>query len=355
MVTTPLLRRLALTLLLLLLAAAVILPVNTFAQTSVVRAILFFSPTCPHCHEVMDNVLPPLFEQYGDQLKIVNIDITQVNGQALFGSALQTYGIPMEDAGVPLLIVGDHVLIGSYDIPSNFPGLIESFLAAGGIDWPDIPGLRELIDLDTPSTPAELTWQQRFLQDPMGNTLSVLMLVLMLVAIARTIYVFSTRKARLASDPPAWVVPLLSGVGIVVASYLAFVESTDAAAICGPIGDCNTVQQSQYAVVFGVLPVGVLGLIGYAGIAALWVIQQYGPAEWKNNASLGIFLFSAIGVLFSLYLTFLEPFVIGATCMWCLTSALVMTVLLWATTPTAVRAWFRYQPGGKKQRRTRHA
>jgi uncharacterized membrane protein len=37
----------------------------------------------------------------------------------------------------------------------------------------------------------------------------------------------------------------------------------------------------------------------------------------------------AFGTLFSIYLTFLEPFVIGATCAWCLTSAIIMTALLW--------------------------
>ena len=34
---------------------------------------------------------------------------------------------------------------------------------------------------------------------------------------------------------------------------------------------------------------------------------------------------------FSAYLTFLEPFVIGATCMWCIGSALAMLGLLWLT------------------------
>jgi uncharacterized membrane protein len=36
---------------------------------------------------------------------------------------------------------------------------------------------------------------------------------------------------------------------------------------------------------------------------------------------------------FSIYLTFLEPFVIGASCAWCLTSALIATLLLLAATP----------------------
>ena len=45
------------------------------------------------------------------------------------------------------------------------------------------------------------------------------------------------------------------------------------------------------------------------------------------------------GVLFSIYLTFLEPFVIGATCAWCITSAIVMTLIFWVSTGPAKQAW----------------
>ena len=48
-----------------------------------------------------------------------------------------------------------------------------------------------------------------------------------------------------------------------------------------------------------------------------------------------------IGTLFSIYLTFLEPFVIGATCMWCISSAVVMMALLWITAGPAIEAWHR--------------
>ena len=44
------------------------------------------------------------------------------------------------------------------------------------------------------------------------------------------------------------------------------------------------------------------------------------------------------GVLFSIYLTFLEPFVIGASCAWCLSSAIVMTLILWASTGPALES-----------------
>ncbi len=51
------------------------------------------------------------------------------------------------------------------------------------------------------------------------------------------------------------------------------------------------------------------------------------------------------GTGFSIYLTFLEPFVIGATCMWCLSSAVIVTVLMWLTARPAAAAWERLRAG----------
>ncbi len=48
---------------------------------------------------------------------------------------------------------------------------------------------------------------------------------------------------------------------------------------------------------------------------------------------------SIFGTLLSVYLTFLEPFVIGATCAWCLTSAVVITLLMWLSARPGKRAW----------------
>ena len=113
-----------------------------------------------------------------------------------------------------------------------------------------------------------------------------------------------------------------------MAGYLAYVETAQVEAVCGPVGDCNTVQQSEYARLFGILPIGVLGLIGYIAIAAAWGIARFGNGSLTNLAALALFTMTVSGTLFSIYLTFLEPFVIGATCAWCLTSAILMTTLM---------------------------
>ena len=125
-----------------------------------------------------------------------------------------------------------------------------------------------------------------------------------------------------------WIIPILCIFGFGVAGYLAYVETTQVAAVCGPVGDCNTVQQSEYARLFGILPIGVMGLAGYVAIMIAWLIARYTKGKIVDLATLSMFGMAVFGVLFSIYLTFLEPFVIGATCAWCLTSAILITILM---------------------------
>ena len=129
-------------------------------------------------------------------------------------------------------------------------------------------------------------------------------------------------------------------IGTAVALYMGYVEITRTEAVCGPVGDCNTVQQSSYAYLFGVIPIGAFGVLGYVVIGLIWLMRSYGPVAWRKLSTLALWLLALFGVLFSIYLTFLEPFVIGASCAWCLTSAVVMTLLLWATTAPVVQTWF---------------
>ena len=357
------------------------------AQTMpVVHAVLFYSPYCGHCHIVITETLPPLFEKYGEQLQIIGVDISQLQGQTLFLSALQIFG--QESGGVPFLVVGDTYLVGSLDIPEKFPVLIEQYLALGGVDWPDVPGLQEVLiqsveaptaietNVDEPTTtvllqptademmaatqsqptalpatlePAStsqslptptatpgllLTGDQdpilpdKFLRDLAGNALSVIVLFGMLVAIFWTWNQFRSRSVSSLQGYWIFGIPALCLIGFLVASYLAYVETSQVTAICGPVGDCNTVQQSEYARLFGILPIGVLGLAGYGVIMIAWWVTRYSNNWLANLAAISLFILTVSGTLFSIYLTFLEPFVIGATCVWCLTSAVAMTTLM---------------------------
>jgi uncharacterized membrane protein len=106
------------------------------------------------------------------------------------------------------------------------------------------------------------------------------------------------------------------------------VETSGVEAVCGPVGDCNAVQQSEYASIFGV-PIGVLGAIAYISLIIAWIVTKVSKGRIADIAAFLIAVTAFGGTMFSIYLTFLEPFVIGATCMWCLTSALAIVGLLW--------------------------
>src|SRR3989304_3113249 len=114
-------------------------------ETPVAHAVLFYSPACPHCRDFITQDLPPLFERFGGQLEILALDTGTPTGAALFRATVTHYSIPGERQGVPMLIGGDVVLMGSVEIPEELPTLVEQGLAAGGIAWPDIPGLNEAI------------------------------------------------------------------------------------------------------------------------------------------------------------------------------------------------------------------
>jgi uncharacterized membrane protein len=98
--------------------------------------------------------------------------------------------------------------------------------------------------------------------------------------------------------------------------------------VCGPVGDCNVVQHSRYARPLGV-PVALVGLGGYLLVLIAWLVARRGRGPARARALAIASLLAVGGTVASAILTFLEPFVIGAVCAWCLGSAVVMTALMW--------------------------
>ncbi len=281
--------------------------------------------------------------KFPDNLLIARVDVTQPYGQDLYQKAIATYKVPDDRLGVPALIVGEHFLVGDQEIPQQFPALIAAGLASGGVEWPDLPGLDTFTGETGGSVPAQPQpvddstlgrMLAKFQRDIPGNTLAVVVLLGMVFSLVYVAYQYVMGNP--GRSWPGWVIPTLAVIGMLVAFYLTFVETTNAEAICGPIGDCNSVQKSTYAMLFGVLPIGVLGLLGYLAILILWLVQRFSYEKWRRLAWQGIWAFSIFGVMFSIYLTFLEPFVIGATCIWCISSAIIMTLIMWAARPQAI-------------------
>jgi uncharacterized membrane protein len=143
----------------------------------------------------------------------------------------------------------------------------------------------------------------------------------------------------LVRDWPKWAILVLVAGGLAVSGYFVYLELTAGTVTCGPAQGCDTVQNSPYARLFGVIPLGMMGFAGNLAILAAWLAWQYGPLGLRRLGVLAMWGFGVFGVLFSIYLTFLEPFVIGATCLWCITSAVIMMLVLLHSTPAAQQAF----------------
>jgi uncharacterized membrane protein len=119
---------------------------------------------------------------------------------------------------------------------------------------------------------------------------------------------------------------LLALAGLAVAAYLTWVHFDTSALVCG-LGDCHTVQSSEFATV-GPIPVALLGLGMYATVLICHVAMRTRP-DWQTALLLLAFGVTFAGALYAVYLTWLEVAVIGAICQWCVVSA-VLTMLLTA-------------------------
>ncbi len=123
------------------------------------------------------------------------------------------------------------------------------------------------------------------------------------------------------SSRPRVAVAALAAIAALVSAYLTRVHYSGELALCVGVAGCETVQASRFAMV-GPIPVAVVGLVGTSGMLALalWRLRADAP-EWSATALFGL---SLAGTLYVAYLTYLELFVIGAVCPWCVSVAVAV-------------------------------
>lgn len=137
---------------------------------------------------------------------------------------------------------------------------------------------------------------------------------------------------RLPEDWQALLIQLLSVPGMLVAYYLYLYHEGVLFTTCtvSELWDCGQVSGpgSPYSSI-GPIPVALIGLTGYAVIFGVVWLREWIPLVEENLPELLVGLVG-LAFLFTLGLTLLEAFVIGAFCQYCIVSAvfiLIMTVL----------------------------
>ena len=120
-------------------------------------------------------------------------------------------------------------------------------------------------------------------------------------------------------DPLAAALAL---VGLLVAGYLTWLKwSGGTPLFCTAGTGCDIVQASRYATLLGV-PTALWGALTYALILVLALVG-FDRSRWQ-----AAFAVAAAGLGFSAYLTYLSLFELGAACVWCLASTVIMASLV---------------------------
>jgi len=121
-------------------------------------------------------------------------------------------------------------------------------------------------------------------------------------------------------------IAMLSLAGLFIAIYMYLYKIGKIGTLVCGTGGCETVQLSPQARFLGV-ELALLGIFGYVSllVLALLALQPRfaGPA-WPSRL---LALLAGVAVLFTVYLTYLELFVIHAICRWCVGSAVIITLI----------------------------
>ena len=117
-------------------------------------------------------------------------------------------------------------------------------------------------------------------------------------------------------------VALLSLVGLADSLYLTVEHVTGQTVRCTIVAGCSEVLSSSYAVVAGI-PLAAVGAAAYFTVFSLAILAIFGyRIAGKLLAPL-----TALMALVSLWLIYLQAFVIGAFCQFCLLSAAITITL----------------------------
>jgi uncharacterized membrane protein len=122
------------------------------------------------------------------------------------------------------------------------------------------------------------------------------------------------------------LIALVALIGVFLSLYLTMFKLGYIGTLACGSGSCETVQLSKWGDFLSV-PVAAWGVGYYAivlGLAFAGVQTRYESSARLTNWLVYV---TGAGLLFSLWLTYLELFVIHALCRWCLGSAAMTLVL----------------------------
>jgi len=136
-----------------------------------------------------------------------------------------------------------------------------------------------------------------------------------------------------------WSYLILSFAGFIDAAYVTVKFYLSSPLSCAFFENCNQVINSSYAKIFGA-PISLLGAVFYLTIFLLSVYYLDVSARRniypelvermdvkRQQALKAIFFLTALGFIFSLYLLYVQAFLLNQFCLYCLISAIISMLL----------------------------
>lgn len=118
------------------------------------------------------------------------------------------------------------------------------------------------------------------------------------------------------------LIALISLAGLADSIYLTIEHISGRSVKCTIVSGCSEVLSSPYATVGG-FPLALIGAAAYFSVFSLATLAAF---EYKLAGTL-LTLLVAVMFLTTLWLLYLQAFVIGHFCQFCLLSAIVTTIL----------------------------
>jgi uncharacterized membrane protein len=122
-----------------------------------------------------------------------------------------------------------------------------------------------------------------------------------------------------------WGSVILAILGTLDSIYLLIYKLTGNSQMCLGNGGCHNVNFSPYSEIYGI-PVSLFGISAFVAILCILSLEVRLKIA-KENGPLAIFGISLGGLAFTIYLTYLEIYIIHAICPFCVASAILITLI----------------------------
>jgi uncharacterized membrane protein len=138
----------------------------------------------------------------------------------------------------------------------------------------------------------------------------------------------SVPQTQPARDNLRIIALVLVVIGLFISGYLSYVKLTEVPIVCvadSSIFNCEVVQNSIYSRIAGI-PIAYLGFISNVVIGFLLLFENR-ISFLSENGVLLVFGANLFTFLYSVYLVYLQFFVLKALCPWCLAHEAYVTLL----------------------------